>query len=498
MKSSTMQLIAPTGRFAHALVAVGELGDPEVGDLCESYADPDTSGPVLRVGDDSVWVMADDGELELHHDDCYIVDRPSLSTLWERHQRKDTPDGVAWVDRMAPELQERLQHEVDRLMTGPADYHPGSGGVVRDLIHPSLYPHVCEADAAPEDPAGDHEEAGADLPTEAAQTSGSLGARLLGRLRETLGFEAAAADKPPRAPEPTTPAPTDVWGRPYERSKYQWLPSTVTVDEDGVASFTAPINNLPRAENEALYSGLGALFSEMLPLFEGVYGYSQRIRFHHEAEAEHELPETRFNSAGPKLDWSTVEPTPLRGRTLQVIPKIVEYRLKGGQRYEGVWHVEGMSHEHIVATGVCILDRDPALKGGALRFKRPYTDEEAGLLFWNIAQCRPQIIEEMVEEGVVPIGSLKTPKGRLMVFPNSHIHKLNKITLAKGAPDATRRVIVFWLVDPEQRIVSTSDVPPAAERMSHDEALAARLELMEERRVHKQSHNVRAVSLCEH
>ncbi|MCO4770027.1 MAG: DUF4246 family protein [Deltaproteobacteria bacterium] len=63
---------------------------------------------------------------------------------------------------------------------------------------------------------------------------------------------------------------------------------------------------------------------------------------------------------------------------------------------------------------------------------------------------------------------------------------------------ARRRIVVFWLVDPEVRILSTTEVPRQQRVIPREAALAARLEFMEERRRHKQSHNVREVSLCEH
>ncbi len=104
----------------------------------------------------------------------------------------------------------------------------------------------------------------------------------------------------------------------------------------------------------------------------------------------------------------------------------------------------------------------------------------------------------MVDEGTVPLGRIATPTGRLLVFPNSHIHKLSELSVAPGVAEARRRVIVFWLVDPNVSLPSTRDVPPQQGVIPHDEALAIRLALMEERKRHKQSLNVRAVSLCEH
>ena len=58
--------------------------------------------------------------------------------------------------------------------------------------------------------------------------------------------------------------------------------------------------------------------------------------------------------------------------------------------------------------------------------------------------------------------------------------------------------MVFWLVNPERPIVSTREVRPQQGTMSLADAEKHRLALMKERKLHKQSLNVRAVSLCEH
>merc|ERR1712096_71760 len=76
------------------------------------------------------------------------------------------------------------------------------------------------------------------------------------------------------------------------------------------------------------------------------------------------------------------------GQELQIIVKIVEYRLKTDQAYEGVWHAEGMSHENIVMTGLFFLDRSSNISGGDLRFKRAFTVPERTRVFGNISQQR--------------------------------------------------------------------------------------------------------------
>jgi hypothetical protein len=88
-------------------------------------------------------------------------------------------------------------------------------------------------------------------------------------------------------------------------------------------------------------------------------------------------------------------------------------------------------------------------------------------MFWNVPQCRKRPVDDFVDEAVIPIGSLDTPKGRLFVFPNSQIHKLTPMTSTGGS--ARRRIVVFWLVNPDEPTISTGHV--AGPRVSHEEAL---------------------------
>ena len=109
---------------------------------------------------------------------------------------------------------------------------------------------------------------------------------------------------------------------------------------------------------------------------------------------------------------------------LQVIVKIVDYELKPGQSHSGVWHVEGMSHERIMATALYILDKDDRIEGGDLLFKRGCTELE------NEDWCMafPQghhYAEEYCQ--YFPMGRLDLPKGTLAVWPNSHIHRVTNM-----------------------------------------------------------------------
>jgi hypothetical protein len=67
---------------------------------------------------------------------------------------------------------------------------------------------------------------------------------------------------------------------------------------------------------------------------------------------------------------------------------------------------------------------------------------------------------------------------------------------------AKRRIVVFFLVNPQKRIVSTREVAPqqmhSGGNLPHAEALQHRLALMAERKHKKQDWNIREIHLCEH
>lgn len=487
---------AQTTDFAYVeeLLTFGEAYEPQPGDTVEveteSATGPEGIATVVESSAEGRRVRINDSgqEFDLAADDwLHVQESSTISAMAQLHQSRSNPDGVAFADGIVePALADRLRADFARLKEiEPVDYHPGSGTKVRDLVHPSLFPYV-EGRSAPLKP----------IPVREPAQPDRGGRSFKNAVFQWLSTSFRLAPAEPTAAEPVSAEPTprhDRFGRLFETSIYQWLPTPFRIDPDGGVTIPSYINNLDRGRHPAAYENLAALFATALPLIESVVGYVENSRFwQQDGEDESELPQGEDRAPRP------APPKPLRGRDLLVIPKLVEYRLGAGETHEGVWHVEGMSHEHIVATCLYVLDRDDALQGGELAFKRAYTLEEAGRLFWNIDQVRPAPVERLVEEGTVPVGKLLTPAGRMIVFPNSHIHKLSMMSVAAGSAEAFRRVIVFWIVDPGVAIPSTQDVSPQQAVMPRDEALAIRLALMEERKRHKQALNVRAVSLCEH
>merc|ERR1712012_1491046 len=92
----------------------------------------------------------------------------------------------------------------------------------------------------------------------------------------------------------------DRFGRAYESSKYQWLPSGLAIDKDGKCRFSSYINNLgSRAEYEAVYEDLEALFDTALPYVENVVGYVDKVTFISEDEDDVYDHEDEFEGYNP-------------------------------------------------------------------------------------------------------------------------------------------------------------------------------------------------------
>jgi hypothetical protein len=168
------------------------------------------------------------------------------------------------------------------------------------------------------------------------------------------------------------------------------------------------------------------------------------------------LPE--FDSRPPSQRVS------LRGRRLQVIVKLSTIVLtpvagdKESTCYTGgSWHVEGMENEAIVASAIVYLESHNITESRlafrhAVALDEPEQDDaRSGRELYGInddGECNQEL------------GSVVTQGGRAVAFPNLYQHQVQPFRLADASKPGHRKILVFFLVDPTQRIVSTSTVPP--------------------------------------
>ncbi|THA82248.1 DUF4246 domain-containing protein [Streptomyces sp. A0592] len=407
-------------------------------------------------------------------------------------------DGVWQSDALVDdELRSRLREAVRVLEQVPEaqqDWHPGSDGQVLDLVHPSMFCLVREASGAPE-----------------------------------------------RAWE----NPTTRYSKYEFSEKFQWLPTDVDVHENGEVAFRSYVNNVHPETHHELASVLPDLFARMLPLWENVltdlrhprplrieadpYGwydsepeYPNKSSYsdpaaHKEAlrvwESAHgEWWENR-RPVVPEAPEFTAPEAPdasarvdLRGRRLQVIVKLATIHLTPDKpEYAGgSWHVEGMLNERIVSTGIYYWDSENITES-RLSFRAALDDPDYEQNDDN--GLREVYGLEDEDELNQMLGSASTPAGRCLAFPNILQHRVGDFRLADPTRPGHRKILAFFLVDPSETIVSTSDVPPqqpwsATSTMTLEQAVAYREQLMHERKFFVDEHNKelyeREFSLCEH
>ncbi|TKY89768.1 hypothetical protein EX895_001065 [Sporisorium graminicola] len=214
-----------------------------------------------------------------------------------------------------------------------------------------------------------------------------------------------------------------------------------------------------------------------------------------------------------------------RDRGLQVIVKLASIELTpGNPSYAGgSWHVEGMMNEHIVATSILYYDVENVSEA-RISFRQnahldevdmPYEQDDHAPLC--VLFGTPSLRDEIKLQN---IGSIATPNGRLLAFPNTLQHRVEPFELIDKTRPGHRRFLVLWLVDPNYRLASTSIVPPQQQdwwstKLSQDElntqiqarglmtlrrAKTIRLELMNERtrREEKTERVTDTYNFCEH
>lgn len=368
-----------------------------------------------------------------------------IEELKAEYQASDEVENVAWSDGLIDiELKNELNKIVDKMcQQEKKDYHPGSKNTVRDIVHPSLYCYVDGVSQVKDSPLSNFNE----------------------KSKKKYEYNEV-----------------DFWGRKYEDSKYQWLPSEFFVDENGKVSINSYINNLDKEKYPEAYYCIAKIFGQFIPALEMVCSNLKNDFYGDDSVDDKKV-------VGKVI--------PLRNIKIQVVTKIVEYCVNEEENFDGVWHVEGMSHENILATGLYIFKRDENFDGADIDFRRFLYPNEGNELIYSTPQNAQRQTDQMGGGDVKPLGRLETPEGRAIVFPNSHIHKLSNMT-SKDGKDAKRRILVFWVVNPDCPIVSTANVEPQQSVMSFKDAKKYQLELMKERKVHKEDYSQREVYLCEH
>ena len=149
----------------------------------------------------------------------------------------------------------------------------------------------------------------------------------------------------------------------------------------------------------------------------------------------------------------------LKERKLQVIVKLSNILLTPeNPKYEGgVWHVEGMENEDIVATGIYYYDNEN-ITTSELNFRQnveepPYEqgDDQGVAAIYDLHNE-----QALVQE----IGFIHSQDGRCIAFPNIYQHRVSPFSLEDSTKNGHRKILVYFLINPKKKIISTSNILP--------------------------------------
>ncbi|KAJ3339897.1 hypothetical protein HDU93_007671 [Gonapodya sp. JEL0774] len=285
-------------------------------------------------------------------------------------------------------------------------------------------------------------------------------------------------------------------------SRFQWLPTDINVDSTGRATLVSYINNLDRRVYPRVYGAIKSIFQGMVPMFERAVEAletdpkrwidaaleNDRYMEPHDAWLKRTWISKKYGDSGlpaalngkgtwywpaeikeeyyawcdemrdndtrevkePGLPDPTFEKFPipecsvnLKGKTLQVIFKMATICLtpENPEFKGGNWHLEGMENEAIAATGLFYYDVDN-ITPSRLTFRHVFTSED-----YDYPQSDFLGLEK--------------------VF-GFQSERSDNVQWSDPTKPGYRRVLAMFLVHPDNRIISTSHVPPQQRSIIED------------------------------
>lgn len=402
----------------------------------------------------------------------YIIDELEL---YERYMNETGnsfypgPNQFVYVgdNVVSEDLKQKFKREALKLEDVPEsakDWHPGSNNRVLDLVHPSLYPLQYKVTRIVKDLENDHV---------GLSTTYSGEIRVMPRFNED---------------EDLIKGSVSDWAI---SKKFQWLPSVFTLkktSEGQKVTIDSYINNLHPVKNHSLYQPIADIFALFVPAINRVlteYASGARERLDYSFgyyEKPEEIKKAEEEDADNYDDlyaeWeSTRMPTLLEpifnfpyeeniyhidvsNSRLKVIVKMANIELTP-ERPDypgGSWHVEGSINEDIVCTCLYYYDCEN-ITFSELRFRAavmdpPYEqhDEQGVQILYGI---------ENDENISMRLGEVECKEDRMIVFPNMLQHYVAPFELKDKTKPGHRKILCFFIVDPyNDKVITTDQVPP--------------------------------------
>jgi len=264
---------------------------------------------------------------------------------------------------------------------------------------------------------------------------------------------------------------------------FQWLPSEISIrylDTQTESKIKSYINNL---SDSNLVEPIEQIFNKFVP---------------------------HFNNLLDSMYVNNLIETKTVLTDCQVIIKAQEINLEPSKPVfsEGSWHLEGTKNEHIIATGIYYYEMTN-LNDNYLNFRVKVSNPEDIYYPQNCTQYVKThygfdnygLYDSHDKIPCISLDSVKTYENLCLVFPNTFQHKVSKISLTDPTKNGSRKILVFFLIDPNNRIISTADIEPQQNSISETNAKIYQDILMFERKYESKIQTAvfeREWSLCEH
>ncbi|VUC31494.1 unnamed protein product [Clonostachys rosea] len=159
-----------------------------------------------------------------------------------------------------------------------------------------------------------------------------------------------------------------------------------------------------------------------------------------------------------------------RENGLQVIVKMASIELTPDKPDfpAGGWHIEGQMNERICATALYYVDSENVPPShlsfcmGTDSYLDDHIEYQQNEFNWleRVYGTGLHMGDASSAATIQQYGTVETRQGRVLAFPNDFQHAVSSFSLKDKTKPGHRRFIALWLVDPHQRIISTSNVPP--------------------------------------
>ncbi|KAJ5676107.1 hypothetical protein N7462_009004 [Penicillium macrosclerotiorum] len=150
-------------------------------------------------------------------------------------------------------------------------------------------------------------------------------------------------------------------------------------------------------------------------------------------------------------------------RGLQIVTRILGVDLSPEDPYyQTEWHVEGQMNEHICAAAFVTFDQEN-MEDAIMEFRNivdTTTLEEVEHEHNDFLWLKQIFGLENGESAIQRCGSIQCKLGRTVMFPSTVQHRLTHFELKDKSKPGFTRGLVFYLVDPNIRIISTANIPP--------------------------------------